>query len=364
MCEHRPCEKGASVDGQAEEDAADLVAPEVRTTFLRSDWEILARCWYPVVRDADLGTDPTGVVLLDQELVIYRAGSEVVIALDICPHRGVPLSAGKGDGESVQCAYHGLRFAGAGDCVHVPAHPAAKIPTRLRLQTFPAQLRFGLWWTCLRPNPAAAPDIPSMRGWDEPGYQLLTCPGFDIAAFAGRQVEGFIDVGHFAFVHTETFADPADVEVPAYNPVATESGFSADYWSTVANFPHGSGLSAPDGFRWLRRFEVHLPFTAGLVVHFPDDGRLSILNAASPVSARWTRMFCSIAKNFAVDQPESEILAFNERIFTEDRRIVEIQRPENLPLDPRIEVNIPADRSSVAYRRGLRAMGLSQFFTA
>ncbi len=40
------------------------------------------------------------------------------------------------------------------------------------------------------------------------------------------------------------------------------------------------------------------------------------------------------------------------------------QRPENLPLDPRIEVNIPADRSSVAYRRGLRTLGLSHFFTA
>jgi vanillate O-demethylase monooxygenase subunit len=234
----------------------------------------------------------------------------------------------------------------------------------MRLQTFPAVLRYGLWWTCLRPDPAVAPMIPAMPGWDEPGYQLVTCPGFDVAAFAGRQVEGFIDVAHFAFVHTDTFADPDDVEVPAYNPVATEHGFTVDYWSTVANFPRGSGLSAPAGFHWLRRFDVHLPFAATLVVHFPDDGRLSILNAASPVSARRTRMFCSVAKNFAVDQPEAEILAFNERIFTEDRRIVEIQRPENLPLDPRIEVNIPADRSSVAYRRGLRAMGLSRFFTA
>jgi vanillate O-demethylase monooxygenase subunit len=351
------------MDRENEGDAVDLVAPEVRTTFLRPDWDILARCWYPVARDADLGTDPTGVVLLDQELVIYRAGSEVVIAPDVCPHRGVPLSAGKGDGSSVQCAYHGLRFAGGGECVYVPAHPATKIPSRMRLHTFPAHLRYGLWWTCLRPD-AIEPDIPDMPGWGDPAYQQVTCPGFDVAAFAGRQVEGFIDVAHFAYIHTETFADPADVEVPAYNSVATDVGFTFDYWSTVANFPRGSGLSAPDGFRWLRRFDVHLPFTAGLVVHFPDDGRLSILNAASPVSARRTRMFCSIAKNFAVDQPESEILDFNERIFNEDRRIVEMQRPENLPLDPRIEVNIPADRSSVAYRRGLRSMGLSQFFTA
>ena len=42
----------------------------------------------------------------------------------------------------------------------------------------------------------------------------------------------------------------------------------------------------------------------------------------------------------------------------------EIQKPENLPLDTRIEVNIAADRSSVAYRRGLRSLGLTHFFTA
>jgi vanillate O-demethylase monooxygenase subunit len=34
------------------------------------------------------------------------------------------------------------------------------------------------------------------------------------------------------------------------------------------------------------------------------------------------------------------------------------------PWDPRLEVNIPADRTSIAYQRGLRGLGLSHFFTA
>jgi vanillate O-demethylase monooxygenase subunit len=38
--------------------------------------------------------------------------------------------------------------------------------------------------------------------------------------------------------------------------------------------------------------------------------------------------------------------------------------PECLPLDPMMEAHIPADMSSMAYRRGLRDMGLSRFFTA
>jgi vanillate O-demethylase monooxygenase subunit len=88
------------------------------------------------------------------------------------------------------------------------------------------------------------------------------------------------------------------------------------------------------------------------------------MNAASPVSARQTRMFAPIARNFDADQPVQGVYDFNRTVFEEDRAIVEVQKPENLPLDPKLEVHIPADRSSIAYRRGLRDLGLSHFFTA
>jgi len=42
--------------------------------------------------------------------------------------------------------------------------------------------------------------------------------------------------------------------------------------------------------------------------------------------------------------------------------VVEAQKPEFLPLDLEMEAHIPADRSSFAYRKGLRAMGFSPFF--
>jgi vanillate O-demethylase monooxygenase subunit len=332
-------------------------------TFDPADWAILARHWYPVALSRDIADTPVGVRLLDEPLVVYRADGDVVIAGDLCPHRGVPLSMGTGDGTGVACAYHGLRFGKAGRCVAVPAHPTAKIPPRLHLRTYPAIQRYGLVWTCLRPEDEQ-PDIPTMAHWDEPGFQQINCPSIDIAAFAGRQVEGFLDVAHFGFVHRNSFGDPDNVTVPDYFPVRHAKGFSVDYWSTVANYPHGTGQQAPPDFRWLRHFDVHLPFTATLIVHFPYGGRLNIMNAASPVSARATRMFAPIAKNFDTDQPLQASYDFNRRIFEEDRVIVEAQKPENLPLDPKLEVNIPADRSSVAYRRGLRDLGLSHFFIA
>lgn len=335
-------------------------------TFLEEDWRILARHWYPValLRDLD-DSGLLGAKLLDQPLVIYRAGEEVVIADDLCPHRGVPLSMGKNaEGAGVTCPYHGLRFAGAGRCVHVPAHPANGIPSKLHLKTYPAVIRYGLIWTCLDTQAASESDLPPMPHWDEAGFQPITCPSIDIFGFAGRQMEGFLDVAHFGFVHLDTFGDPDNLEVPPYDVEPHAHGFDAYYRSTVSNFPRGIEGNAPPGFVWLRHFTVQLPFVATLVVHFPEGGRLSIFNAASPVSAKVTRLFVPIARNFMTDAPVQDVYDFNRRVFEEDKAIVEMQKPENLPLDPRMEAHIPADRSSIAYRRGLRDLGLSQFFTA
>ncbi|QIS18309.1 aromatic ring-hydroxylating oxygenase subunit alpha [Nocardia terpenica] len=322
-------------------------------TFDPGDWQILARHWYPVALTRDIGTDPVGAQLLDQPLVIYRAGDDIVIANDLCPHRGVPLTAGTGDGTAIACRFHGLRFGAAGRCVAVPAHPDRKIPDRLHLTTYPAVERYGLVWTSL--DPAADPEsLPVMRYWDKPGFQQIACPALDAAACASRQVEGFLDVAHFGFVHANTFGDPTNVVVPDYQPKRTDYGFEADYYSTLA-----AGPSAPADFLWLRRWELFVPFTVTLTTFFPDDGVLNILNAASPMSFRTTRVFTSMARNFGADEPLEDVYEFNRRIFEEDRAIVEIQKPEYLPLDPDIEVNIPADRSSVAYRRALRELGLS-----
>lgn len=340
-------------------------------SFDPDDWRILARHWYPVALIRDL--DEKGLVgarLLDEPLVVYRVGSEIVVANDICTHRGVPLTMGSNkDCLGVRCPYHGLKFGADGKCIEVPAHPATAIPAKLHLKSYPVQLAYGLVWTCLRPvegenSTTTTTGVPPMPLWGEPGYQLINVPAFDIAGFAGRQVEGFLDVSHFAFIHAATFANPDDPVVPHYETKPTATGFEAEYWSSISNYPNGVPDPSPEGFQWLRHFHCHLPFSATLTVHFPEDKRLMILNAASPVSARQTRLFCPIARNFDTDRPVEEVHEFNLRVFAEDAEMVEQQKPENLPLDPRMEAHIPADRSSINYRRGLRDLGLSHFFIA
>ncbi len=58
------------------------------------DWLRLARCWHPVARACDITGAPVKATLLDEQLVIYRIKGQVVVARDVCPHRGVPLTTG------------------------------------------------------------------------------------------------------------------------------------------------------------------------------------------------------------------------------------------------------------------------------
>jgi len=336
--------------------------PPAPCTFDAGDWQLLARHWYPIAQAADVGLAAYPATLLDEPLVAYRARGELVVARDLCPHRGVPLTLGTHDDDGIICAYHGLRYGMGGQCNRIPSDPGLKIPAKLKLTTYPAVERYGLVWVCLAPTADAAPDIPSMPYWDDPDFQQIICPNFDILGFAGRQLEGFIDVAHFAWIHTATFADPEKAEVRRYGTVETPHGFHADYRSNIGNYPIGVDGRAPPDFEWLRHFEVHLPFTATLTIHFPEGGRLVIMNAASPVSARKTRLFVPIVRNFDKHLPVEDAHAFNLKIFEEDRRIVESQRPARLPLDPTAEMHIPADASSIAYRRGLKRMGLGRFF--
>lgn len=338
------------------------LTPPRDSTFDPADWAILARHWYPVARVEDVGEKPQAATLLDMALVVYRTTEGIHVARNLCPHRGVPLSHGWVEGEEIVCPYHGLRYAVDGRCTQIPAHPELAPSARFTLQVFPVEVRYGLVWTRLDRD--ADTVVPPFEAWETAGYRQVLPPHVDIGGSAGRQVEGFVDVAHFAWIHHEAFASRENPVVPDYTAALTDYGVHAEYRSDVPNYPKGVEGDAPAGFVWLREFDIHAPFTARLIVHFPNEGKLHILNAASPVSARRTRLFVPIAQNFNFDVPTEDIHAFNAQIFAEDQAIIEIQKPEDLPLDLTAEAHFPADRSSAAYRRYLSKMGLSFRYTA
>ncbi len=339
----------------------ERIGPPRHLTFDPNDWAVLAKCWYPVARSDELGDKPIRAQLLDVDLVVYRAAGKAIVARNLCVHRGTQLSLGWVEDDVIVCPYHGFRYGPDGRCQGVPAHPDMPVSPKLRITVFPTIERFGLIWTTLN---GEQDGLPLFEAWDDPEFQPILAPTIDIESSSGRQIEGFLDVAHFAWAHVESFGDRSNPVVPSYQLEHTSFGVRAKYFSTMSNYPKGLQHLAPPDFQWLRVFELFPPFSARLTVHFPDNDRLWILNAASPISARKTRLFCPLARNFNKDGPLEEVMAFNLQIFHEDRVIVESHKTEDLPLDMQMEVHIAADRTLIAYRKLLKSMGIGRMYTS
>lgn len=283
--------------------ASELLASEAASasvlprgcTFTATDWQALAPFWYPVAFAHEVTDKPYAARLLDERVVVYRlSDGGLAAARDICFHRGVPLSMGRVEGDEIICKYHGLRDNKCGECTLIPAQPGST-SSRLRLKMYESRERYGLVWVRLSTDREVP--FPDFSQWDDPSFIQVLPNAVKLSAAAGRQVEGFLDVSHFAFIHQASFGETSNAEVPNYPVEITPGGFRADYVSTVSNYPTHLKHLNPPGFKWRRLFEVFLPFTAKLTVTFPN-GTLAILNAASPISARKTKVFCPVCRDF------------------------------------------------------------------
>jgi len=123
-----------------------------------SDWpRAVAAGWHPVAQLSELGGRPLARRLLGAPIVLFRAGDMVAVLRDRCPHRGIPLSRGRVREGTIQCAYHGWRFAADGRCVEVPG--SAECP-EVSAAALPVRVEAGLVWTCLAEAPPAFPALP------------------------------------------------------------------------------------------------------------------------------------------------------------------------------------------------------------
>jgi vanillate O-demethylase monooxygenase subunit len=198
---------------------------------------------------------------------------------------------------------------------------------------------------------------------DTEGFQQILIKPLEWNASAGRQVESFCDVAHFAWVHKSTFA-ANNAYVPKYEVSDTPTGVHVIFDNAVPNAAVDSAHRGAEEEKWRRIYELTVPFSAHLTVHFPSGVKLGILNAGCPVSARKTRVFASLARNFDLDQPVEAFRQFQYQIYGEDQVVVESQHPEDLPIDLAEEVHLRADRTSIAYRQALGRLGLGEAFVS
>jgi vanillate O-demethylase monooxygenase subunit len=69
--------------------------------------------------------------------------------------------------------------------------------------------------------------------------------------------------------------------------------------------------------------------------------------------------YCLIGQNYNLEQSERVFQEFEDVIFGQDRRIVESQRPEQVPFDLAEELHLKFDSVAIAYRRAMTGLQLA-----
>jgi phenylpropionate dioxygenase-like ring-hydroxylating dioxygenase large terminal subunit len=163
--------------------------------------------------------------ILGEPILFCRSRQGKVFALrDICPHRGIPLSYGRFDGNQVECAYHGWRFNETGSCTLIPALTEDQTLDlgRFCVKVYPVQEAQGNIWIYIpaEKTKAATPafDPPQVPGFSTPYQSVVTMP---FPCFVDHAVVGLMDPAHVPFVHRAWWwrADPTLMEeVKTFDP--------------------------------------------------------------------------------------------------------------------------------------------------
>ena len=316
---------------------------------------ILRDYWHPVMRSDEVAGEPVRASLLDESIVVFRSRGRVVALRDLCIHRGTPLSMGKIDGDTIVCAYHGWAYGPDGMCVRIPSLPVEQgIPRKARVQAYHTDERYGLVWVCLGQPRLPIPHYPA---WDDPDFKVKFVRGAEWNANAARVIENFLDISHFSFVHATTVGHPDYPLVREHTVTQHADGFTIDVDVTLRNDPTKT-------FHLQAR--TYMPFSivylrsavgGGLAVGKPvgpDALRMQFF-CSSPISGHRSKNFQFTSQNYPETSEEfDEYRRFSDQVTEEDRRIVENQRPEELPLDLSEELHLKGpDIAGIEYRRWL-----------
>jgi phenylpropionate dioxygenase-like ring-hydroxylating dioxygenase large terminal subunit len=325
--------------------------------------EKLFRCWHPVAYGrAVLPDTPYATKLLDEHLVIWRTADGTPHAMrDLCIHRGTALSLGWVRNDCIVCPYHAWEYNADGACVKIPQQARLSIPSKARTVTYPCQERYGLLWVALREPLYPLPEIPEL---ETDAWKIVETGPFTWQSDASRQVENFTDFGHFPWVHPGLLGDPERPLVPEYSveirdhilhySVVRPEAPNSDDFPVFAN----EQVVKPER---RSRYELHLPYTIVLRLGWGGEKGMVYFFVSQPVAENRCTGYCIIGRNYDLDQPDSVLQKFEDTIFGQDQRIVESQRPEQVPFDLADELHLKFDAVAVNYRRAMQAQGLDYY---
>lgn len=230
------------------------------------------------------------------------------------------------------------------------------VPAQAQAQVLPTIERYGFIWTCLGNPPA---DLFLIPQYAEPDRKNMTCGSIGVAVSAPRAIENFLDMGHFPYVHTGFLGAEPHTEVKEYD---VEISYERDeiLATRCRFFQPRAAASATEGQEVEYVYRVPHPFCSVLYKSCPaDESRMDVIAIfCQPMGEERIRAHL-LQSMIDEDNTITAMRRFQQTIFGQDKPILENQYPKKLPLDPRAETPIRADKSAIAYRRWLSQKGIT-----
>jgi phenylpropionate dioxygenase-like ring-hydroxylating dioxygenase large terminal subunit len=168
----------------------------------------LKNLWYLAFHSSVLKKDKLmSKEILGEKILFGRDSKGKAFALrDNCPHRGVPLSEGWFENDTIQCCYHGWQFSTQGVCTNIPAiAPGSTIDfSKIRVFQYPLQeISDSIWIYIpekkLHQNVVPKVEVPNL--FIDPSKKFLHVESVVLPANIDHAVIGLIDPAHVTFVH-------------------------------------------------------------------------------------------------------------------------------------------------------------------
>jgi phenylpropionate dioxygenase-like ring-hydroxylating dioxygenase large terminal subunit len=300
-------------------------------------------------------------MLLEVPLVLGRTDEGKAFAMrDSCPHRGIPLSYGRFDGKSVECAYHGWKFeACSGRCVEIPSltsQDKLKVE-RVFAGHFPCEERDGYIWVYmtqpgarLPESPPAAPKLPVFNE-----HYKITHLDCELPSHVDQGIIGLMDPAHGPFVHQSWYwrsRHSIHDKEKKFEPIA--NGFRMSTHVPSANSAPYKLLKRMTGEAVTTTIDFVLPNMRLEEIH---SGKLWFSSRATvtPVRRDLCRIDFVAAWNVAPWLPLVVPIfrSFAKKFLRQDQ-LTMIQQAEGLKHNPRLMLIDDADRPAKWYF-GLKA---------
>ena len=295
--------------------------------------------WYPVAWSRELKPGKAlGVRFAGEPVVLVRPKEGAVFALeDRCAHRQVPLHAGVVDGCALRCCYHGWTYDSTGKCIEIPYLNSDKLPNGVR--AYPAREAGGLIFI-FPGDPALAASLPFPRlgSAEDPKYRTRRF-GKEVACHYSFMHENLTDMNH-QFLHRKQMGQVR----PKHKAIRRgENWMEVDYTfgRTGGKQPLGEAAilgkrrktAEVNNHKDLMTIRTEYPYQN---LRIWTDGELPVMElwiAYVPLDdqQRTNRTFGLLS----IQRPKIPLLLeaawpvliwFTERIFTEDRWIVELEQ--------------------------------------